>query len=214
MLVGGGLVSGGAATVLLATTTVAAPGSVVAPDWFLPTSAAFVGLLPLCIIPLARGAEADKRSWEQVAPEQVDGYAAMNPDAFFVDDSGPKGQGLFATCHVRKGTFLFDYTGELLSELEYNARYPTRVSDYTAALREPDPGIMHFVDGRDERAGHPSRWMNHDGKQPNVGRRSFFPRDGSPPRILMYALRDLRPGDELQWDYGDGYWKARSGLVE
>ena len=104
-------------------------------------------------------------------------------------------------------------TGELLSELEYSVRYPTRVSDYTAALRNPADGSMHFVDGRDKVLGSPSRWMNHDDKQPNVGRRSFFPPGGS-PRILMYALRDLHAGDEMEWDYGGGYWAAHDGKVE
>ena len=93
-------------------------------------------------------------------------------------------------------------------------RYPSGVSDYTAATRNPTTGEMHFVDGRDERLGHPSRWMNHDDARPNVGRRSFFPPSGGAPRILMYALRDLLPGDELQWNYGDGYWAAHQGKVE
>ena len=92
-------------------------------------------------------------------------------------------------------------------------RFPNQVSDYCAALKNPGNGVLTFVDGQDERLGSPSRWMNHDGARPNVGRRSFFPRDGTPPRILMYSLRELQPGDELQWNYGDGYWAARSGHV-
>ena len=72
---------------------------------------------------------------------------------------------------------------------------------------------MSFVDGRDERLGSPSRWMNSNDR-PNVGRRSFFPTDGTPPRILMYALRDLHPGDEMEWDYGKGFWDAHGGKVE
>ena len=43
---------------------------------------------------------------------------------------------------------------------------------------------------------------------------SESPRDGSPPRILMYALRELHAGDELEWDYGKGYWDAHAGKVE
>jgi SET domain-containing protein len=54
--------------------------------------------------------------------------------------------------------------------------------------------------------------MNHNDARPNVGRRSFFPVGGK-PRILMYALRDIQPGDELEWDYGKGFWDAHGGKV-
>ena len=114
-------------------------------------------------------------------------------------------------CCVSQGDYLFDYTGELLCKAEYDARYPTQVSDYCAALRAPD-GTMTFIDGRDERLGSPSRFMNHNDARPNVGRRSFFPVGGK-PRILMYALRDIQPGDELEWDYGKGFWDAHGGKV-
>lgn len=166
------------------------------------------------MLPILRGMEQSKQDWETVAPSEAEGYAAANANAFAVLDAGAKGAGLFATETVPRGTYLFDYSGELLSKIEYDARYPSRVSDYCAALRNPE-GRMFFVDARDERQGHPARWMNHNDKKPNVGRRSFFPTDGAgKPRILMYALRDLHSGDELQWDYGDGFWAAHGGKVE
>ena len=193
--------------------TMAAPGSVVAPAWLMPTCAACTALFPAIMVPMVKGIEKDKQAWDTMAPAQSESFTVARPDAFCVLDAGAKGAGLFATCKVPRGTYLFDYTGELLNQLEYNARYPSRVSDYTAALRAPD-GTMSFVDGRDELLGTPSRWMNHNDKQPNVGRRSYFPRDGSPPRILMYALRELHAGDELEWDYGKGYWDAHAGKVD
>jgi hypothetical protein len=142
----------------------------------------------------------NRQEWDTNAPAKDSGFAVANPSAFCVMEAGDKGNGLFATEYVPKGTYLFDYTGKLLSKLEYDVRYPNRVSDYCAALRDPATGTMHFVDGKDEELGHPSRWMNHDDRKPNVGRRSFFPADGSQPRILMYALDDLFLGDELQWN--------------
>ena len=192
----------------------AAPGSVVAPAWLLPTAAAVTALIPASMLAVVKGMERDKKSWELDAPDVSESFALSHPNAFCVLDAGAKGAGLFATCDVSKGSYLFDYTGELLSQAEYNARYPSRVSDYTAALRAPGDGTMHFIDGRDEVLGSPSRFMNHNDQRPNVGRRSFFQTDGSPPRILMYALRDLRPGDELEWDYGKGFWDAHGGKVE
>lgn len=69
--------------------------------------------------------------------------------------------GLFALDFVPKGTFLFDYTGEKLTKVEYDVRYPSGVSDYTVGMRTP-AGRMDFIDGRDSDLGAPARYMNHD----------------------------------------------------
>ena len=34
-----------------------------------------------------------------------------------------KGRGLFAVARIPKGTYLFDYTGEVLNKAEYDRRY-------------------------------------------------------------------------------------------
>lgn len=191
----------------------AAPGAHTAPGWFLPMAAAATGLLPVCMLPILKGAETQRQRWEDDAPKASDGHA-FHTACFYVDDAGPaKGKGLFTSSFVPRGTYLFDYTGDLLDEEQYHHKYPSRVSDYCAALRNPATGVMHFVDGVDERKGSPSRWMNHADDKPNVGRRSFFPKDGTSPRILMYAIKDLEPGDELMWNYGDGFWAAHAGKV-
>ena len=192
--------------------SVAAYGSVVAPSWLLPTAAATTVAIPVIMLPMLKGMEQDKKDWETKAPEVRESNSATHPDAFAVSDAGAKGQPLFAMRPVKKGTFLFDYTGELLSQMEYNVRYPDGVSDYTVGLRLPS-GVMNFIDGRHEVLGAPARFMNHDGRSPNVGRRTFC-KEGAAPRVLMYAIADLEVGGELQWNYGDGYWAARSGLIE
>jgi len=38
--------------------------------------------------------------------------------------------------------------------------------------------------------------------------------DPAGPRVLMYASKRIEAGEELQWDYGAGYWAAREGLVD
>jgi len=200
-----------AAGLLVAGSAVAAPGTVAAPAWLLPTCAMSTVLIPASLFPLLKGMEADKRSWESSAPGQEDGLCTPEQcTALSVSDSPGKGLGLFAIEHIPKGTFLFDYTGEKLSKTEYDVRYPSGVSDYTAGMRTPS-GRMDFIDGRDSMLGAPARYMNHDSQTPNVGRRTFCVEEEC--RILMYALRDLHPGDELQWNYGDGYWAARGEPV-
>jgi len=202
------LLAGAASTAV----KLAAPGSVVAPGWLLPTASLATAAIPAVLLPVLKGMEQDKKEWETSAPDPADSVCAAHSDAFAVAEAGAKGLGLFAMQRVPKGSYLFDYTGELLSQTEYDVRYPNSVSDYTAGLRLPS-GQMHFIDGRDEVLGAPGRFMNHDGGRPNVGRRTFC-EAGAPPRILMYAIRDIDVGDELQWNYGDGYWAARDGLVE
>jgi hypothetical protein len=124
----------------------ASPGSVVAPSWLLPTAAAVTGLIPACMIPLVKGMEKDKVAWETLAPQPSESLIATKPDAFAVLEAGAKGMGLFATCHVPSGTFLFHYTGEPLTQTEYDQRYPSKVSDYCAGT----PSETH------ERASAPS----------------------------------------------------------
>ena len=48
---------------------------------------------------------------------------------------------------------------------------------------------------------------------PQVKRSTKFD-DPAGPRVLMYASKRIEAGEELQWDYGAGYWAAREGLVE
>ena len=202
-------------SVLLAAS--AAPGSVAAPGWILPTAAASTVAIPGLLLTVLKGAKDDQREWSTSAPPVMESHVTHRPESVFVDDAGEKGLGLFATEEIPRGTFLFDYSGEIISEKEYRRRFPSGVSDYVAGLRSPSTGTLSFVDGTDAQLGYPSRYMNH-ASQPNanVGRRTFCevgPTGVEECRILMYALRDLRPGDELVWDYGKGYWDARSAPV-
>ena len=203
-----------AASVLLSASMA---GTVKAPAWLLPTAAAGMAAIPAGLAQIAKqmkNAEGKAQDdWRRIAPSIEESLFAADPQCVCVLDAGAKGAGLYSTQFVPKGTYLFDYTGELLSKTEYDARYPNKVSDYTAGIRDPTTGIMSFIDGRDEQLGTPARYMNHDGRRPNVGRRSYIVPDGE-PRILMYSLRDIEPGDELQWNYGDGYWMARSAPVQ
>ena len=195
----------------------AAPGSVAAPGWILPTAAASTVAIPGMLLTVFKGAKDDLQQWSASAPPIRESHVTDHPDSVFIDEAGAKGLGLFASEHIPKGTFLFDYSGELLSEKEYRRRFPSGVSDYVAGLRSPSTGTLSFVDGTDARLGYPSRYMNHAGQpHANVGRRTFCevgPTGAEECRILMYALRELRPGDELVWDYGKGYWDARGSPI-
>lgn len=126
-------------------------------------------------------------------------------------DTDEKGKGLFAQRDIPAGAYLFDYEGEALDLPDYQTRYPDKVSDYAVGIKMPD-GRMRFMDAVDPRKSGLARFMNHDRSRANVRRATKL--DGPSPRVLMYTTRRIQAGEEIQWDYGGGYWAARKGLVE
>ena len=103
-------------------------------------------------------------------------------------------------------TYLFDYTGEVLDEATYQSRYPVGVgADYVVCV-----GGDTYIDGVDESAcTTKGRYMNHS-RQPNC---VCFTMD-DPPRAMMYTQEQVEVGDELVWDYGEGYWRDRPSQAE
>ena len=154
---------------------------------------------------------------------------------FAVLDTEHKGKGLFAQHDIPEGAYLFDYEGETLDLPAYESRYPDKVSDYAVGIKMPN-GAMQFKDAADPRKSGLARFMNHDFRRANVRRatalgghlhrlhpppppplqvkRSTKFDDPAGPRVLMYASRRIKAGEELQWDYGAGYWAAHDGLVQ
>ena len=61
---------------------------------------------------------------------------------FEVAPSPGKGSGLFATCPIEPGTYLFDYEGEVLDEDAFFARYPNADGRYIAGITE-----NFYIDG-------------------------------------------------------------------
>ena len=149
------------------------------------------------------------------APLLSSSLAAQHPEAVAVADAGHKGRGLFAKVDIPEDTYLCDYAGELLSERQLSERYAASASAadgsrYVVAVASPF-GEPWFVDAREEEQVSPGRWLNHatDGTLAcNVGNACYFPLEGLDVRLCMVTLRDVRAGEELQWDYGDSYWEA------
>lgn len=205
-------------------------GAVDAPGWLLPLAAACTLLVPLLLVVASK----------QGAPSSTSGFAsrvgggAIDPVlarakrfndirrrkrrerlmarmAVIVLGTKKKGKGLFAQRPIPAGAYLFDYEGERLDKAGYNARYPDRVSDYAVGIKSSD-GAISFVDAANPLKSGLARFMNHDGDRPNVARKTLF--DGPMPRVVMYTTRHVEAGEELQWDYGPGYWAAKPGQLQ
>lgn len=103
---------------------------------------------------------------------------------------GTSGLGLFAEEKIPKGAFVTEYWGELLTDKQANSRY----GKY---LFQMDNGKT--VDGATRK--NIARYINHACK-PNC-EVNFY---GN--RIFVEALRNIKPGEEITYDYDTEYFDA------
>ncbi len=112
---------------------------------------------------------------------------------FVVRNSSIHGKGVFARSLIKKGEPIVEYKGLVISEREADRRYPDL--DET----KPYHTFLFLVEGAKvidaNRNGNSARWINH-GCKPNC--ESSEDEDG---RVFIEAIRDIKPGDELTYDY-------------
>ena len=108
-----------------------------------------------------------------------------------VRNSPIHGRGVFALRQIPKSTRIIEYKGKLITDKEADRRYG-RLHENSAhtMLFSVDGGLV--IDAT--RGGNSARWINHS-CAPNceieeVGH-----------RVLIEARRDIRPGEELAYDY-------------
>src|ERR1043166_1554605 len=101
------------------------------------------------------------------------------------------GLGVFATEPIKKGTFIVDYTGPLLTNKECD--------------EIPDNRYLFEVNARWTIDGSPranvARYINHSCR----GNADPVIRDR---RIRIKAIRNIEPGDEITYDYGKDHFNA------
>ena len=111
---------------------------------------------------------------------------------FAVRGSAIHGKGVFALRKIRKGERLIEYAGERISHAEADQRYECGDEAY-------DPHTFLFTVSDEvvidaTRGGNSSRWINHS-CAPNCET------DEGSGRVYIEAMRDIRPGEELTYDY-------------
>ncbi len=106
--------------------------------------------------------------------------------------SGVHGKGVFALAPLTRGEVVIEYKGEVISWTEALRRHPHDPND-------PDHTFYFHVDEKTvidaKYGGNAARWINH-ACQPNCEADEV---DG---RIFIKALRAIKPGEELFYDYG------------
>ena len=106
--------------------------------------------------------------------------------------SGVHGKGVFALADLAEGETIIEYVGEVISWKEALRRHPHDPTDpnHTFYFHIDE---KHVIDAK--HGGNSSRWINHACK-PNCE----ADEDGG--RVFIKALRNIKAGQELFYDYG------------
>lgn len=109
------------------------------------------------------------------------------------------GNGVFAACEIPKGTRVVEYRGKRLTHAEADRRFGNDTdTGHTFLFTLND---KYLIDGGD--GGNVARWINHS-CAPNCRALVEESASGDPRRdkVKIEAIRNIKPGDELTYDYG------------
>jgi SET domain-containing protein len=118
--------------------------------------------------------------------------AARKPK-IVVRTSGVHGRGVYAGRKLAKGERIIEYKGELIGWREADRRPPSDPDDPNHTFFFSLSDGKHVIDANV--GGNAARWINHS-CDPNC---ESAEDDG---RVFIEALRDIRAGEELFYDYG------------
>jgi SET domain-containing protein len=105
-----------------------------------------------------------------------------------IKESSIDGRGCFASTPFKRGRKIAEYTGEKISNLESERRAKRRI------LRICAIDERWSLDG--SRGGNGTHYINHSCR-PNAFTRTLR------GHIIFFALRDIKPGEEITIDYED-----------
>ena len=120
--------------------------------------------------------------------------ASATPDSRRIQTrrSGIHGKGVFALADLAEGEVILEYVGEVITWKEALRRHPhdPLQPNHTFYFHIDD---KHVIDGK--QGGNSSRWINH-ACEPNCEA------DENGGRVFIKALRNIKAGQELFYDYG------------
>ncbi len=104
---------------------------------------------------------------------------------------GLNGLGLFTTEPIKKGTFIIEYTGELLTAKEADERGGQYLFEINSRWT---------IDGSTRK--NLARYINHSCR-PNCESDT----NDRKKQITITAIKNIKAGEELTYDYGKAFWK-------
>jgi uncharacterized protein len=109
-----------------------------------------------------------------------------------VRDSRIHGRGVYAARRIAKGERIIEYRGELISWKEADRRPPSDPDDPHHTFFFSLSNGKQVIDAGS--GGNAARWINHS-CDPNCET------DDAGKRVFIQAMRDIRRGEELFYDY-------------
>ena len=114
-----------------------------------------------------------------------------------------KGRAIFATRHFARGEFVCEYYGEMISYASAKKREQAYNKDANIGC------YMYFFEYKSVRwcidataeSTRLGRLLNHSKLDGNCQTKLF--EIDSKPHLILVAARDIRPGEEMTYDYGD-----------
>lgn len=147
---------------------------------------------PVADAPATPPASAPARPPQPAARTAARQAAPASGRRIQVRRSGVHGKGVFAIADIAEGDTIIEYKGEVITWKEALRRHPHDPSqpNHTFYFHIDDKNV---IDGKVH--GNAAKWINHS-CDPNCEAED---REG---RIFLKALRDIHPGEELNFDYG------------
>src|SRR5438132_3751672 len=108
--------------------------------------------------------------------------------------SGVHGKGVFALRDIPAGETLIEYVGEIISWKEADRRHPTNPDDPNHTFYFSIGDGKQVIDAAV--GGNAARWINHS-CNPNCE----ADEDDDTQRVFIKALRKIKAGEELSYDY-------------
>lgn len=120
----------------------------------------------------------------------------------YVDDE--VGYGVFSDTHIAPHTYVGEYTGII------QQRKPEELKEKNYCLRYTVWGGEKNFTIDAEQKGNFTRFINHS-TSPNLRLQSVYWR--GIPRMIFTALKEIRKGIQLTFDYGPLFWKHNSQIA-
>ncbi|CAL1281226.1 unnamed protein product [Larinioides sclopetarius] len=134
--------------------------------------------------------------------EIEDAILSGKEEGFEVKEFPDKGRGVVTLKALKRGDFVLEYYGELIDYEEALRR------ESVYATKENTGCYMYYFKSSDKRycidatkeSGRLGRLINHS-KKGNLKTQSIYLKEN--PHLAFFACRDIEPGEELCYDYGD-----------
>ncbi|GAA6078014.1 uncharacterized protein LOC125141181 isoform X1 [Tachysurus ichikawai] len=126
--------------------------------------------------------------------------------------SSEKGRGIFTLTSFDKGDFVAEYRGEMIDFIESQRR--RRIYHDACGVFMFDfqwKGKTWCIDAAKE-DGSFGRLINDDHKHPNCRMKKI--EVDRRPHLCLFALKDIKQGQEITYDYGGTDWPWRSKVME